>query len=102
MTEQDFDKQAETPPARVSANQSTGVTTFGRPHCAAVAATEQAKHAAYRAEQAEYAAATAKAKALAAQEAEEKAARTREATRANLFWNNVQNPEPEAEQGEQE
>jgi hypothetical protein len=53
MTEQNLDKQAETLPARVSANQSTGVTTFGRPHCAAVAAA-MTRHAAYRTEQAEY------------------------------------------------
>jgi len=100
MSTQDLDKQGQTPSAHIAANQYTGVTTFGRPHCAAVAAAGQVTHAAYRAEQAEYEAATAKAKALAAQEAAERAAQTREATRANLFWNNVQNPEPE--QGEQE
>lgn len=78
----------------MSANKYTGVTTFGRPHCGSLAIAEQAKHAAYRADQRAYEEATARAKALAAQEAEERATRTREATRANLFWSNVQNPEP--------
>lgn len=79
------DEQKPEVPFNPACNQSTGVTTFGRPHAAEVAASAQARYAVYRENQRKLEEATAKAEAERASEAEAKAAQTREATRLS-FW----------------
>lgn len=67
-------------------NQSTGVTTFGRPSAAEVAARMQAKHAAAKEEEKRYREALERQQAA---KAEVEQTHDGEATQASLFWHDV-------------